>query len=179
MRKAIYLMLVLGAALAIIMVGCGRKGPVPITAHEDECDYCHMRINDLRFAAELIEKGGLVRKFDAIECLVAYIQEKKPKEYKAYVMDYLGSGFIEAEKAYYLISHNLPSPMGLDISAFRTKEDRDRFLKEKGGKPYTWEELFTINVPEEFKKIREKKMHMMHVEEKGTETAKEEEKKQE
>lgn len=165
MKKTLVLSLLVVFVLGILLTGCGRSKPVPIAAHEDECDYCHMRINDLRFAAEIIERGGLVRKFDAIECMIAYIQERKPKEYRAYVMDYLGSGFIEAEKAFYLISPNIPSPMGLDISAFRTKEDRDRLLKEKGGKPYTFQELFTINVPEEFKKIRERKMKMMHMEE--------------
>ena len=146
-------------AISIIFItSCGRKGPLPFEVHEDECIYCKMRLNDLRFAAQTIEDGNLIRKYCSIECMFAYIQEKKPKQHADYVMDYLGSGIIEAEKVFYLISPGTPSPMGLDIAAFRNNMEREKILKKMGGKKYTYNELMAIDIPKAFKKMTDLRM---------------------
>ena len=48
---------------------------------------------------------------------------------------------IDATKATFLISENIPSPMGAFLSAFKNKSDAQKFQAEKGGVLYTWETL--------------------------------------
>ncbi|MCP5050814.1 MAG: hypothetical protein GY940_26860 [bacterium] len=158
---------------SFMSVGCGSPEPEPFVLHEDECYYCKMRLNDLRFAAQLIETGNLHRKFCSIECLFANIRERRPEMLKAYVNDYLGSGLIEAANASYLMSPNIPSPMGLNLSAFRTPAKRDGLLKEKQGKPFTYDGLLAVDVPSEFRTLREKRMKEIHGEEGTTKDRKE------
>ena len=48
---------------------------------------------------------------------------------------------INATKATFLISENIPSPMGAFLSAFKNKENAIKMQSEKGGTLYTWNEL--------------------------------------
>ncbi len=48
---------------------------------------------------------------------------------------------IDATEATFLISENVPSPMGAFLSAFKQKEDAVVLKNEKGGDLYTWSEL--------------------------------------
>ncbi len=49
--------------------------------------------------------------------------------------------FIDAKDATYLISKNIPSPMGEYLSAFATAEDARSAQAANGGELFTWEEL--------------------------------------
>jgi copper chaperone NosL len=48
---------------------------------------------------------------------------------------------IDATQATFLISENVPSPMGAFLTAFKTKDAAKIVLNEKGGKLYSWDEL--------------------------------------
>ena len=48
---------------------------------------------------------------------------------------------IDATKATFLISKNIPSPMGAFLSAFKNKADAEKAQSENDGTLYTWEEL--------------------------------------
>ena len=50
---------------------------------------------------------------------------------------------IDATKATFLISENIPSPMGAFLSAFKDKSEAEQTQKENGGVLYTWDELLT------------------------------------
>ncbi|MCP4153831.1 MAG: hypothetical protein GY757_39255 [bacterium] len=158
---SMFLVIAVVAGIAVMFSGCGSPGPVDFVRHEDQCHYCKMRLNDLRFAAQVAEKGNFHRKFCAIECMFAHIMERKPEVIGSYVCDYLGTGIIEAGNAHYLISDGTPSPMGLNISAFRTAAERDRLLTEKKGKPYSYEQLAQLDVPQLFRDLQEKNMEEM------------------
>lgn len=160
----ICIFLLLAGVVLMVLTGCGSLEPEPFVLHEDECYYCRMRLTDLRFASQVIEAGNLHRKFCSNECMIAHIGERKPDIRKAFVMDYAGSGILEAQTAFYLISPNIPSPMGLNLAAFRTAADRDRYLKEKQGKAYDYIALFSIDVPGEFKRMTEKRLKEMEEE---------------
>ena len=82
-----------------------------------------MTIVDEAHAAELVTFKGKVYKFDAIECMVNY-ERRNPNEYKfRLAMDYLNPGnFLEVEMATFLISENIPSPMGAYLSAFSSMD---------------------------------------------------------
>ncbi len=120
--------------LFFLMLSCS-KGPEPIVVGRDVCEYCKMVIADKRFAAEVITKKGRVYKFDAIECMIAYYNENEQDIRSAYVVDFNSPNtFLPAESAYYVRSEGIRSPMGMNLSAFKSKEEAERAIREaKGG----------------------------------------------
>jgi copper chaperone NosL len=51
---------------------------------------------------------------------------------------------VDAKESHYLISKNIPSPMGAFLSAFAKREDAINFQKAKGGELYDWMEIQEI-----------------------------------
>ncbi len=51
---------------------------------------------------------------------------------------------IEAQKATYLVSPAIKSPMGENLSAFGTKETAQKTQQENGGNLYTWQQIKTL-----------------------------------
>ncbi|MEK6480945.1 nitrous oxide reductase accessory protein NosL [Catalinimonas sp. 4WD22] len=136
------------AVLALIVFFCGCSAePQPIIYGEDHCHFCQMTIVDQRYGSELVSTKGKVFKFDAIECMVNFYEtDQLAREDIEY---YLVTGFIEpgvlinAQEAHYLKTDQMPSPMGLNMTAFQNKEIAQQFQQEKGGELYSWEELNT------------------------------------
>jgi copper chaperone NosL len=102
-----------------------------------------MNIVDRQHAAEIVTKKGKAFKYDAIECMVREIKEKDENEIALFLInDYTAPGkLVDAVSATYLISENLPSPMGANLTGFKNKKDAEIVLKEKNGTLYTWTEL--------------------------------------
>ena len=50
---------------------------------------------------------------------------------------------IDANKATFLISKEIPSPMGEYLSAFKSKVEAENIEAENNGKLYSWNELLT------------------------------------
>ncbi|RUM29006.1 MAG: hypothetical protein DSY32_03710, partial [Aquifex sp.] len=78
----------------------------------------------------------------SIECLAAfYLSGYVPKKevLAMWVSDYKNKKLIRAETAYYLVSPNIRSPMGLNIAAFEKKEDLEDAVKIFRGKVLTWQ----------------------------------------
>ena len=115
----------------------------PIEYGKDACHFCKMNIVDKQHAAEIVTKKGKAFKYDAIECMMADIKERNESDIALFLMtDYSSPGkLVDATSAYYIISENLPSPMGANLTGFANKETAERTLKEKGGTLYTWDEL--------------------------------------
>ncbi|MCB0569860.1 MAG: nitrous oxide reductase accessory protein NosL [Phaeodactylibacter sp.] len=94
-------------------------------------------------AAEAVTSKGKVYKFDATECLVHFLKEQNGTEY-AYLLasDYERPGtLMPAESSTYLISPQMPSPMGAFLSAFSSPERAQAFQQEKGGEVLSWQQL--------------------------------------
>ncbi|GAA0763055.1 HlyD family efflux transporter periplasmic adaptor subunit [Psychroflexus lacisalsi] len=91
----------------------------------------------------MTEKGKQ-RKFDAIECMVNYIKEE-PQNFenaKLLVANYNQPGeMISAENSAYLISENLPSPMGANLTAFASTAEAKEAQEKLEGQVYQWNEL--------------------------------------
>lgn len=105
------------------------------------CAHCNMFIKDLSHNATLTQ-NGVTSNFDAIECLVNYIKDKKIAENaKMTVADYSTGIQIDAKSAYYLKSKNIPSPMGANLSAFESETTAKEFKKKNGGEIYDWVDL--------------------------------------
>jgi copper chaperone NosL len=117
--------------------------PEPIEYGSDMCDFCKMSIVDAQHGAELVSSKGKVFKFDAIECLIGYSKEKKDTQFAfELVNDYsTPKELIEAKQSTFLISENLSSPMGANLTAFGDKKNAEEMLSAKGGKLFSWSEL--------------------------------------
>jgi copper chaperone NosL len=132
-------------ALFIILTPACNTGPKEIEYGHDACQYCKMTIVDKIHAAELVTDKGKVFKFDATECLLHYLKESENSKGASLFTNYFESPtkLISSEKASYLISENLPSPMAANLTAFKSQAQAEIILKEKGGKLLTWDALIT------------------------------------
>ncbi len=128
----------------IFLIACSKEIS-PLEYGKDQCDHCRMTLTDKKYGAEIITGKGKTIKFDAAECMLNYLREKKidEKEIEKYlVVNLTDPGvLIDAVKATYLISPKLRSPMGEDISSFAEKSSAEKNLKEYGGEIYSWGEL--------------------------------------
>ena len=118
--------------------------PRPIEYGTDLCDFCRMTIVDKQHAAELVTSKGRVYKFDAIECQVQYLQQHQDIGFSYFlVTDYASTegDLLAAENCTYLISPNLSSPMGANLTAFADQEIAQQFQIEKTGDLYNWSSL--------------------------------------
>ncbi|MBI5403398.1 MAG: nitrous oxide reductase accessory protein NosL [Ignavibacteriae bacterium] len=137
-------MLFLILILSVFNFGCSNE-PEPINFNSDQCVHCKMTIEDTRFGAEIVTMKGKVLKFDAAECMVNYLNKGKISESdvnKYYVIDFSQpSTLVDASKSTFLISQNLPSPMGANLSAFISRNTAENQKSTSGGELYTWSEL--------------------------------------
>ena len=128
--------------LLFLLVGCRAK-PQPIAYGEDACHFCKMTIVDKVHAAEVVTQKGKVYKFDATECMINFRKDFETESIALYLSNNFTQAeeLIDATEATFLISENVPSPMGAFLSAFKNKTDAEGILQEKGGQLYTWDEL--------------------------------------
>jgi len=131
-------------ALLLLFLSC-NVSPQPINYGSDGCHFCKMTIVDKVHAAEIVTKKGKVYKFDATECMINFMNEFDTSEIKLYLSNNYTEpeALIDATKATFLISENIPSPMGAFLSAFKAKEAATKTQSDKGGTLYTWENLLT------------------------------------
>lgn len=130
--------------LTLFLFACSVEQE-PIDYGHDECDYCQMTIVDNKYGAEIVSKQGKAYKFDAAECLMRYIihgEIKEPDIALTLVTDLTKPGeFVDAQKGFYLISENLPSPMGAYLSSFEDKKTASEYHDKYGGDLYSWNSL--------------------------------------
>ena len=129
-------------ALLLLLFSC-NVSPQAIDYGNDGCHYCKMTIVDKLHAAEIVTTKGKVYKFDASECMIHFLEDFDNSEIKLYLANNYTEPevLIDATKATFLISENIPSPMGAFLSAFKTNEDAAKKQAEKGGTLYTWDAL--------------------------------------
>ncbi|MBR9757591.1 MAG: hypothetical protein GYB39_05880 [Algicola sp.] len=134
--------LILLLVLTGLLTGC-NVSPKPIIYGEDGCHFCKMTIVDKVHAAQVVTKKGKAYKFDATECMVNFMNEFDTSEIELFLSnDYTTpESLIDATQATFLISENIPSPMGAFLTAFKNKADAENAKAENGGTLYTWEEL--------------------------------------
>jgi len=117
--------------------------PKPIEYGQDACHFCKMTIVDKIHAAEVVTNKGKVYKFDATECMINFMDEFDTSTIALYLSNNFTNPeeLIDATQATFLISKNVPSPMGAFLSAFKNKEDALNLQAEKDGEIYNWESL--------------------------------------
>lgn len=128
--------------ITTIFTSCSVE-PVPIEYGQDACHFCKMNIVDRQHAAEIVTKKGKAFKYDAIECMMQGRKNWQETDIAFYMMtDYSAPGnLVDATEAFYLISENIPSPMGANLSGFENKENAEQTQQEQTGELLTWSEL--------------------------------------
>ncbi len=126
----------------LLFISCTVQ-PQKIEYGKDACHFCRMNIVDQQHAAQLVTKKGKAFKFDATECMINYLKETETEEIGLIlVTDYNNPrDLIDANLATFIISENIPSPMGEFLTAVSTKEEALTLQKAKEGNIFTWDEL--------------------------------------
>jgi copper chaperone NosL len=125
-----------------ILTACEIK-PQPINYGEDACHFCKMTIVDKQHAAQLVTQKGKAFKFDAVECMLNHLEGIDRSEVALYLVnDYMDPGIlIDATTSHFIISENIPSPMGEFLSSVKSEEAVLQLQKDKEGSIFTWEEI--------------------------------------
>lgn len=130
------------ALLLPLLFGQCSTGPQPIRYGTDACAFCKMTLMDKRYGAEITTKKGKVYFFDDVNCLAMFEQEGtvKPADIAGrYITDFAHEGvLLDIEKAVFLHSENLKTPMASQVAAFATQSDLDNVRTQAGGKEMDW-----------------------------------------
>lgn len=108
--------------VGLTFMACSSGPPMPVDiAPEDMCQRCKMVISEKRLAAEFIDQEGLAYKFDDISCMVHALRSRSDRKPVAavFVVDFESGGWIRADKACFIRSDRLKTPMGGGVAAFR------------------------------------------------------------
>lgn len=130
----------------LILLSCTAE-PEPIAWGSDACHHCKMTLVDKRFGGELVTKKGKIYKFDDVNCLMTFYHagEVSQEDFShKLVVDYSQpEKLIEADKAFYLKSDTIQTPMASHVAAFEKEETMKATRKQLKGVYLVWGELVT------------------------------------
>lgn len=118
----------------------------PINYGKENCAFCKMTIMDKQFGTELVTLKGKVFKFDDLSCMSKYMKTAELHEADCkhvVVSNYEKPGeFIDFNKAFYILSENLQSPMLGNIAAFDSETSiQELVTTDSTAKNITWTEI--------------------------------------
>ena len=128
-------------ALALLL-GC-QRGPRPLAAGTDACEFCRMTVSDVRFGAEIVSNTGRVHTFDAIECLASFYLDAAARDdvRGVYVTDFESGRLLAADSALLLRGGSLRSPMGRSLAAFAPAVGEGALVQRYGGSVLRWSQV--------------------------------------
>lgn len=134
-----------GLLICGLLFSCGHEAE-SIIYGTDNCEHCKMAIIDDKFGAELITRKGKVFKFDATECMIAFLRDntdhRDREETRFLTVNVASPGtLIDARKAIYLKDRAFKSPMGGNLASFTSKHLAENNRQSSDSKILTWEEL--------------------------------------
>ncbi len=129
--------------ITALLVSC-NVSPQQIEYGTDACHYCNMTIVDRQHASQLVTTKGKAYKYDAIECMVHSLKDElKDTEIALYLTaDFNQPGqLMDAIMASYLVSDQISSPMGENLSAFENEKAAQKAQEKFTGQLFSWEEI--------------------------------------
>lgn len=127
--------------MPLFLTACS-SGPRPIKVGQEGCTFCKMTISDKRFGAELVTDKGKVFVYDDLHCLAEYLkQNPQVSNSDFYVTSFESGDLIKSDKAVYLKSESLKSPMGSNIAAFASNESMNKFSGNYPGEVIQWNKV--------------------------------------
>ncbi|WP_224484918.1 nitrous oxide reductase accessory protein NosL [Robertkochia aurantiaca] len=135
---------VISILVLLITSACGTREAKPIAYGEAACHFCKMTIVDAIHGAEVITDKGRIYTFDALECMIHYMKDvETDQDFRLFTNYYESPGeLLPVSEATFLISENLPSPMGANLTAFKDSAMARRIQTEQSGSLYSWKELW-------------------------------------
>lgn len=129
--------------ITALLISCNAS-PQNIEYGTDACHYCNMAIVDRQHASQVVTTKGKAFKYDAIECMIHSLQDElKETEIALYLTaDFNQPGqLIDATMATYLVSAQIQSPMGANLSAFKNQKAAQKVKEKFTGELFSWEEI--------------------------------------
>jgi len=120
-----------------------QVNPKEISYGFHECNECKMRIVDNKHGSEIVTKKGKVLFFDSIECMLNNLKQFHENDLKFILTNVYDepSVLYNANNSTYIISDALKSPMGMNLTAFLSKQAATDYIKKNGGEMYSWDEI--------------------------------------
>ncbi len=142
--------LILVAVVAVIGAACGTAaadGPPDIKYGRDICVQCNMIISEIGHAAAYRLDSGIEKKFDSVgEMLVHGHLHDEFDEAEAWVHDLWTEEWVRAERAFYVPTLSVASPMGHGVFSFGDRASADQFAADVDGEVLEWEMLLLLPV---------------------------------
>ena len=125
--------------LFLAFASCGennKPGPVEIHYGQDICERCKMIISEEKFSSQIIADKRKVYNFDDIGGMIHYMSENKiaPGSVEIYVKDFNTGEWLFFDKAVYVVTDEIQTPMNYGIIAFADKKSADGFISIHRGK---------------------------------------------
>jgi copper chaperone NosL len=130
--------------LSLLIVGCEAPHadrPPQIRYGEETCASCGMLISEERFAAALTTSTGETRTYDDLGCVLHDLTERDRSMAHVWVHDHDSGRWLQAQRAVFVRSHEVPTPMGGGLFAFSTQEAAERFAHDVHGTVVRFEQL--------------------------------------
>lgn len=124
--------------LLLVLTACtstANAEPTPPTIHygEDVCEFCNMIISEERYASGYITSDGQQHIFDDIGDMFQAQTINNHQVIAFFVHNYGDNHWIRAEKATFVQSHGIRTPMASGIVAFESPDKATAFAEEMKG----------------------------------------------
>jgi len=138
MKRAFFIVMVI-----VLAGGCTSNQPKPIAYGSDLCSFCQMMVTDKKFGSELVTDKGRYYFFDSSECMLRYMSENEETHFAHILVTHFGAPDVlaDAKTSFYVVSKEIPSPMGANLSAYPNRETAEEIAAAHNGKIYSFEEL--------------------------------------
>ena len=127
-----------------LLYGCD-KTPQPINYGTDMCHFCQMTIVTKTHASQMVTDKGKQYKFDAIECMIRFLDDKQELMDKSNLLitDYKNPGvMVDAKISGYVISEEITSPMGANLTGFASLEKAKTTINNPTAEYFDWKGIF-------------------------------------
>ena len=128
----------LGVALALggsLACAAGADAPPQIEVDRTACAHCGMLISEPIYAAAYKAPDADARVFDDIACLLAAVSStERGVMLRFWFQDAAGQGWIDGERAVFVKSPRLRTPMNGGIAAYRDRASAAKAATEHGGR---------------------------------------------
>lgn len=132
-------------SLMLTLPSCNTAAE-PFETGKDNCHFCKMAITDTRFGGEIITTKGKIFKFDDLHCIIQFLQSgelaKKDISQSLTINFDKPNTFLDTDKASFVISPELKSPMGSHAAAFADKAASAKFSQGKEAEVLDWNALY-------------------------------------
>ena len=127
----------IAALFLLLLAACqsevSLEEPPEIIYGQDVCEECGMIINEARYAASYVTTTGEVRRFDDIGGMLAHDHKMQEEVHIYWVHDRNSEAWLNAEKATFILSRGLVTPMGWGVAAFAQAADAEAYVADNEG----------------------------------------------